>query len=224
MHHLVGAGDLREAADVIASSWADIDRERWLGTIERWIGMLPPELVRADARLCLARAWTAISLSRTAEIVPWIEAAEAAEPSGPLPAGMRSISDNIVLARAIERCQVGDTGAALAHARRAIAAETDRESIWRVVALLALGLSLHGQGDLGGAREALAEAAESGQRLGAFVPTIVALQVVAELDRQAGALDAAERGARLGPRSPWPTGSATQSSPCRAALTRRSRW
>jgi LuxR family maltose regulon positive regulatory protein len=81
--HMVAAGDLDQAADLIAAYGAAFATgERGIGgaltVIAEWFDALPAEYVVADARLCIGRAGVALALGRQDEILPWLDRAEQA--------------------------------------------------------------------------------------------------------------------------------------------------
>jgi LuxR family maltose regulon positive regulatory protein len=80
--HMVAAGDLDQAADLIAAYGAAFATgERGVGralTVAEWFDALPAEYVVADARLCVGRAGVALALGRHDEILPWLDRAEQA--------------------------------------------------------------------------------------------------------------------------------------------------
>ena len=80
--HMVAAGDLDRAADLIAAHGAAFATgERGIGqalTVAGWFDALPVEHVVADARLCVGRAGVALALGRHDEALPWLDRAEQA--------------------------------------------------------------------------------------------------------------------------------------------------
>ena len=72
--HMVAAGDLDQAADLIAAYGpAFATGERGVGRalmVAEWFDALPAEYVAADARLCVGRAGVAFALGRRDEILP----------------------------------------------------------------------------------------------------------------------------------------------------------
>ncbi len=81
--HMVAAGDLDEAADLIAAYGAAFATgERGIGraltVMTEWFDALPAEYVVADARLCVGRSGVALALGRQDEILPWLDRAEQA--------------------------------------------------------------------------------------------------------------------------------------------------
>ena len=81
--HMVAAGDLDQAADLIAAYGAAFATgERGIGralmVMTEWFDALPAEYVVADARLCVGRSGVALALGRQDEILPWLDRAEQA--------------------------------------------------------------------------------------------------------------------------------------------------
>lgn len=193
VHHLAAAGETDAAADLIARSWNVFHMEGWIASIERWIALLPESLVMADARLCLAGAWAAISLGRIDTASRWVAAAEDALAGADAP---RALTANLAMARAIERMSLGDSAAAIAAGREAMRLETDPDSQWRSVACLAVGMAHYHSMDHASAYPALRESIEVGERTGIPIPPLVALCVMADMDVERGDLASAENHAR----------------------------
>ncbi len=189
--HSVAAGEIAQAADLIAESWSDHLRRGWTATTQRWLGMLPPEIVRADVRLCLAHAWLAVNLGLPEDAARWLDAAEAA-PRRDDP----QLAESRIAARSLERLLAGDAPAALTLGREALAATEGDETWWRAAACLAAGIALHAMDMMEEAHPVLEECAEVGRRTGAWAPALVALCHLAEQDVQSGDLESAERRAR----------------------------
>jgi LuxR family maltose regulon positive regulatory protein len=196
VRHAAAAGDTARAADLIAAGWSEHLRSGFTATTQRWLALLPDEVVRADPRLCLAEAWTAINLGRPAEAAAWIDAAEAAGASAPRPDDPDEIAASHAAARSLERLLTGDAPAAVAMGRHALDLARDPESWWRAAALLALGIALHARDEMDEAHQVLEEAVDAGRRSGAWAPALVALCHLAEQDVARGDLESAERRAR----------------------------
>jgi LuxR family maltose regulon positive regulatory protein len=80
--HMVAAGDLDHAADLIASYGTALVTAGRALTVAEWFEALPAEYVTADARLCVGRAGVALALGRHDEILPWLDRAERAPNHG----------------------------------------------------------------------------------------------------------------------------------------------
>jgi LuxR family maltose regulon positive regulatory protein len=76
--HMVAAGELDQAADLIASHGAALATGGRALTVAEWFDALPTEYVVADARLCVGRAGLGLALGRHDEILPWLDRAERA--------------------------------------------------------------------------------------------------------------------------------------------------
>ena len=68
--HTIAAGELAEAVEMIASSWRPIGFAGGHQTVEALLAALPREVHRADARLCVASAVTAIGSGRSTRSPP----------------------------------------------------------------------------------------------------------------------------------------------------------
>ncbi len=76
--HMVAAGDLEQAADLIASYGPGLVTGGRALTVAEWFDAFPAEYVTADARLCVGRAGLALALGRYGEILLWLDRAERA--------------------------------------------------------------------------------------------------------------------------------------------------
>lgn len=80
--HMVAAGDLDQAADLIAAYAAPFATGERGGetalTVAEWFDALPAEYVVADARWCVGKAGVALALGHRDEILPWLDRAEQA--------------------------------------------------------------------------------------------------------------------------------------------------
>lgn len=76
--HMVAAGDLEQAADLIAAHGPGLVTGGRALTVAEWFDALPADYVAADARLCVGRAGVALALGRYDEILPWLDRAERA--------------------------------------------------------------------------------------------------------------------------------------------------
>jgi LuxR family maltose regulon positive regulatory protein len=196
VRHSVAAGDLDRASDLIAANWSAQLRSGFTATTQRWLALLPPATVRADARLCLAEAWTAINLGRPAEAARWIAAARDAGACDPREDDPDETAASHTAARSLERLLAGDAPAAVELGRQALELTRDPASWWRAAALLALGIALHAVDAMDEAHDVLEEAVEAGRRSGASAPALVALCHLADQEVALGELDSAERRAR----------------------------
>jgi LuxR family transcriptional regulator, maltose regulon positive regulatory protein len=192
VRHAVGAGDLDQAADLIAEHWSAHLRRGWTVTTQRWLELLPPETVLNDVRLCLAEAWLTINLGRPEDAERWLDAAEACEDAWDDP----QLEASRIAARSLARLLAGDAPEALRFGLQALAATEGDETWWRAAGCLAAGIALHASDRMEESYPVLEECAEVGRRTGAWAPALVALCHLAHQDAERGDLDSAERRAR----------------------------
>ena len=146
IEHSLSVADVADARELIASGWHACFNEGLVETVESWLDRLPPETVAQDARLCLIRAWLARNLGRLDEVEPWVEAAEAGVPQGPLREGVASVESAACMLRAGHRQMTGDLAGAEPPSRRAVALEESGAPRWRAGSLATLGANLCWQG------------------------------------------------------------------------------
>jgi ATP/maltotriose-dependent transcriptional regulator MalT len=142
IHHSLQAGDAADARELIASHWNTYFNNGLVSTVDAWLDQLPQEMVEADSRLCLTRAWLARHLGRLDEVEPWVSAAEEASPQGPLRDEVTSIESGACLLRAGYRHMMGDLAAASWAARQAAGLESAGTPRWQAVSLATLGANL----------------------------------------------------------------------------------
>ena len=196
IEHALSVGDVADAPELIASGWHACFNEGLVETVESWLNRLPPETVAQDARLCLIRAWLARNLGRLDEVEPWVEAAEAGVPQGPLREGVASVESAACMLRAGHRQMTGDLAGAEPPSRRAVALEESGAPRWRAGSLATLGANLCWQGRDGEAVAVLGQVARAGRPLANYLAGVWAMGCLAAIRARAGDLDAAERDAR----------------------------
>jgi LuxR family maltose regulon positive regulatory protein len=194
--HATAAGAFEEAGDLIARHWRAFFNLGQAETVARWIDLLPHETVVADARLCLARASTALFLGRLDEGEDWLVAAESAPPSGPLHAGIASVAANVAFLRAAGASLAGDVGASVEAGRLAVALHPPDRGLGWAIANINLGHALYYSGELVEAARALEEAGRSLTGADAVVPTVTAAACLALVRADAGELEQAEHALR----------------------------
>jgi LuxR family transcriptional regulator, maltose regulon positive regulatory protein len=138
--HAISAGDTERAARLIGESY--VARIEWgrAATVEGWLRRLGDDVVEADGRLGVAKAWTLHFLGRHDEAARALAAARRAEPEGVLPDGTSSIE---VAATMMDAAfPEGDVSRMLEAARKAFLHESERPTEWRIAAHVLLGLAL----------------------------------------------------------------------------------
>ena len=188
--HLAVAGDAAEAGELIARHWFPRTQAGQRATVESWLDALPDAVLRADARLCLARAWVSFMGGRLDDVLPWAEAAEQAGVPGPLWAGVTSPAADAATLRTSYYLLTGDLGRAQDIARLAL--DLEESPPWRAVAFNCLGTASYWLGGEGEAVELLQETARAGSATNPVV-AIFALGHLALIEAEAAEPDAAER-------------------------------
>jgi LuxR family transcriptional regulator, maltose regulon positive regulatory protein len=158
VHHAIGAGDVEEAAELIARWWLWCFNRGELATVEGWLDALPPQTVTGDPRLAVARVWLALDAGRLDEAERWLGDAERGGAAGRARDGAGAPSAGIALLRALHRFKTGDVGQALLTARRAVELEPEAPPFWRTVAACVIGVTRYWSGDAGEAHGALHDA------------------------------------------------------------------
>ena len=158
--HHVAAGDAGPAAELIAASWTEWFNAGRLSSVAGWLDLLPDPHVRADPRLCVARAWLLLDMGRLDEVGRWIACGEAAG------GGDLTAQRDLAVLRATHRFKIGDLGATRAAARRVLELDDGAASFAATVAHLQLGITAFWSGDVPGATRPLAEAVQMARRTG----------------------------------------------------------
>src|SRR6266851_1335349 len=155
--HATAAGDFAVACDLIARHWLPLFNLGQAETVARWIDALPRESAAADARVCLARAWTALQPGVVEEMESWLRAAERAARPGSSPGidVITSVEGSAALLRQTSALMVGDVAGSQAVGSRALALYPEAADPGRAVANINLGLTFYFAGDLTGAEAAL---------------------------------------------------------------------
>ena len=202
IRHALDAGDADRAASLVEGQGLSLLLRGELSTLLRWLAALPNAPVCARPRLCIYHAW-ALTLSGQLDAAePWLQAAEAAGET-PLPAAMRGHAAAI---RTYIAAQQGQVARATELARLALDLLAEDDLVVRsVVAFTLAGICLL-RGDLPGAAQAFADAAQMGQAAGNLHLAVPATAHMAALEVQQGRLHQAfatyERALRLAGRLP----------------------
>jgi LuxR family maltose regulon positive regulatory protein len=159
VRHAAAAGDTVETTALVAAHWNAYFNQGRLGTVAGWLSALGEEVVRADARICVAAAWLALDDGRLDEAETWIARAEA------LIAGRsetaREVESDTAVLRAVHSFKTGDLDKARRAGLRVLEVEGDRESFARTVGHHMDGITLYWGGH---PREAVS-ALEQAERL-----------------------------------------------------------
>ena len=193
IRHAIAAGDVADAAELIAANWLRYVNRGELTTVEAWTRALPPGAAEADPRLCLARAWMLLVLGRLEEVEPAVQAAERGILPGPMGDGSRSVESSAAMVRTSARVMLGDVEGATETARLASDLEPDPDAPWRPIVTNALGMTAFWSGRTDDAVKAFEETARSGARVGNHTARIYALGYLAAIAAERGDPGAADR-------------------------------
>jgi LuxR family maltose regulon positive regulatory protein len=144
--HAAAAGDAGDACELIARHWRPVFNLGQVETVARWIDDLPQEAVLADARVCLARGWTAAYVGQLDAAERWRQAAEGAPLPGQLYDEVTSVAANAALLEAMNANVTGDVGRGIEAARRSASLDPDEAHPGFGAANIVLGLSLYDAG------------------------------------------------------------------------------
>jgi ATP/maltotriose-dependent transcriptional regulator MalT len=166
VHHALEAGAVAEAADLVATVWMRYLQDFRFATILALLERFPDDVVGADARLLLVKAWVFALTGRHEESAEAIAAVERLDrlDEGPLPDGFFSVESSLALLNA--GVPWGDVGAQLAAARR-VAELEGPGSVWWPLVCGTVGCGLYLSGEIDEAdrwfEDSAALALESGQ-------------------------------------------------------------
>lgn len=194
INHAILAGDVTDARELIAAHWSDVLDEGLAETVESWLDRLPPEIVAEDSRMCLIQGFAAYHGGRLEDVEPWLAAAEATAPMGPIHRGPTSVESGICYLRAAYRHHIGDLAGAESASREAAERELETGSDqWRAKALAMLGVTLFWRGqdaDASGLFEqVIGHAHPSANKL----PALCALSCLSAIAARRGDRETAER-------------------------------
>jgi LuxR family maltose regulon positive regulatory protein len=187
LRHLIAAGDVARSADLIAADWVDEFNGGGLSTISGYLDLLPEETVLQDPRLCVARAWIALSVGQLDDAAEWIEAVETGSPGDG-----DGMSAQVVVLRAVHSFKTAEVAAALETARRAITLDLGEAPPGRSSAYCIYGSALYFSGSTHEAQGAFRRAVGLAEKVGDRRARIYALGYLALISAEHGQLADAE--------------------------------
>ncbi len=193
-HQALAAREYNDAARLISASWLSLAASQAPGTILDWIDEFPTEVLRADAALCVTRAWLLRLVGDHPRALHAIRDARAAEWFGPLPDGAASVEAAASLVRA--SFTGGNVAEQLRAARRGLELEADGTAVWQTIARVFLGWACYLAGDPLDARSLVKQAADDAPELGIWTTASDARSVLAAIALAEEKPDLAEQHAR----------------------------
>jgi LuxR family transcriptional regulator, maltose regulon positive regulatory protein len=172
IYHATAAGEIADASELIFNHWLETRDSAELETILAWLGRLPTNAVKGDARLCLVKATTLQEVGRIDEANYWLEAALR---SDSFVASDASTASGLAACRAINQYFRGDAAGIRETAGPALDHDFGGTDYWRSALLTTLGTALFvgGRGDE--AALVLERAVDSGEQSGHALALIHAL-------------------------------------------------
>jgi LuxR family transcriptional regulator, maltose regulon positive regulatory protein len=182
IRHTIAAGDTSHAAELVAEHWTPWLLERGEhGDIGAWLDALGDEIVRSDARLCVARVFVGNSTGRMEGLEEWLEAADQALQPDSDP----RVRTDVAAAHSSHRVLSGDARGAIEVATPAIE-RGDHRSLWYPVPFGARAHARRWNGDGDGAREDFRAYMQESATRNQILSVISSTGSLALLDAEAG--------------------------------------
>lgn len=190
IHHGFEAADHDHSIQLIESHSLELVFQGGLRTLERWLQMLPREIVEKNPRLCLAQAWVCVYTGNIGACRQALETC--ATTLGDMDEKMEDIDiirGQLLGVKAYTAWFDGDITAAESSAREALTILPETDTMGRVWAAEILGAMLRTQGKFEEAQQHLLYAIEISSRAGAYHIAIDALWELSVLTYYRGQLD-----------------------------------
>ena len=160
MQHALAAGDLDLAARQMIAGLCDVINREDRPTLERWLRLLPEEMIQRDPGLLMIRAWAlqlTWQLDQQAQVLQQVEELLNSEVGASLPVDdLQILRGQILLIRSQQMYFYNQNTQAIDMCREVLALLPPSWSFVRGAAMLYLGLSMQASGQ---AREAEAATA-----------------------------------------------------------------
>ncbi len=190
IHHGFEADDRDRSIQLIESNSLELVFQGGLGTLERWLRLLPPEIVERNPRLCLAQAWVSVY---SGNIDACRQAIESCEESLSLSAedaeGIDFIRGQLLSVRAYVAWFDGDIQTSEASATKALSLLPESDVMGRAWASEVLGAMLRSKGKFEEALVHLNHALDISLRADAYHIAIDTLWELSVLTYYRGQLD-----------------------------------
>ena len=188
--HLVAAGDVEDASELIASSWLSYGSSGAHETVRAWLELLPRSVHDGDSRLCVASAVMALSTGRLDGVGRWIDQAARASAGGPFHDGFTSGVAAADCLRTVHSWLLGDLRACRTAGETAIRRATE-PSPWDGVTYAWLGASQFWLGHSQQGVAALREGLKRSRAARFHPPWVACLSTLALIHHLEGDQDAA---------------------------------
>jgi LuxR family maltose regulon positive regulatory protein len=167
VRHAAGAGEMNRVARLVEHHFDTLFMPGEIATLQRWLRILPVELVRSRPRLCLAQAFMANAAGDTGATARQLDAAERALASGPLDEPyepsvgraeslLANVPAGIALGHTVLASMSGDPDRVFALASRTLTELRDDEWVLELFTRQQLAVAQCLRGELDNAARALA--------------------------------------------------------------------
>ncbi len=190
VHQALAAHEYGDAARIVSTNWLTLADPRTQATLLEWIDEFPKDVLRADAPLCITRAWLLCLAGDHSRALRAVRDALAAEWSGPLPDGAASVDAAASLVRA--SFVGGSASEQLQAARRGLELEADGAPAWQTTARVILGRACCYAGRPLEAKSLVEKAVEDAEELELWAIACDARSVLADIALAEGKPDLAE--------------------------------
>ena len=165
LHHALAAGDLDLAARQMTAGLRDVINRVDRPTLERWLSLLPEEMIQSQPWLLMIRVWVlqfSWRLDLQAKVLKQVEDMLDAEAGASLPAdNLQLLRGQILLLRAQQAYFGNQPTQAIDYCRQALVLLPLSWKFGRGAAMLFLGLSMQASGQAGAAERLLLDEYES---------------------------------------------------------------
>jgi LuxR family maltose regulon positive regulatory protein len=180
--HATAGGDVAMATELITAHWyAYLQRGR-IHTVAGWLDALGDGVVRAEAALCLTKAWIEVNTGRMPAVADWVGAAERTCSSAPV------VESGIAGLREIHRYMDGDVAGSVRAGEQSVARGP---TPWRPVGCPVLGLALFWEGRPEEAAAELEAAVGDARAVDNHLAVIHATSGLATIKAETGDIEAA---------------------------------
>lgn len=189
--HAIAMQDWERAADLLEHA----SRRTWMpwmqgeiGAMLKWLKALPPDLVRARPRLCLAYAWAVLDPGQIDRVEQYLLDAIRAVNSLQNESQVQAVLREVAAIRTFVSSIRGDVSLTIELARKALASLPETEVLLRSMIAWSLGHAYALTADLPSAEQALTEALSLSRVAGNHAMALMSMTQLAEIQCDRGRL------------------------------------
>lgn len=168
INHSLAAGDVQRAALLLEQVAHTLLENGETTALQRWLEILPAEVIRSSPRLCISAAWLLHLTTQAAPFIFWLDAAEEALSACEehLSAGAAAtLQSEIVALRSVLFIHFNDFGKVVTACNRLLPSLPPENTYARSLLLLMLGLAYQRGINVAAADQVLSEASSSSQAI-----------------------------------------------------------